>query len=77
MANPDTKKSNVDPGHGDKGGEGNYDAGRRYDAGVRKSVEQGKTDELAERAKKALEGDEGDELRRAEEQGKAGKTPGR
>ena len=53
-------------------GEGNYDATRRYDEGVKKSVEKGNAAELADKAKKALEGPEGDELRKAEEIGKKG-----
>ncbi len=71
MADP---KQNIDPGHGDRGGEGNPDAARRYDAGVEKTVKEGRTEELAKRAKEALESDQGDELRRAEEQGKNAKT---
>ena len=58
--------------NGDRIGEGNPDAARRYDKGVEKTIREGKVDELAEEAKKALEGPEGDELRRAEERGKKG-----
>ena len=54
------------------GGEGNYDASRRYREGLEKSVQEGNADELAEKAKKALEGPEGDALRKAEEKGKTG-----
>ena len=57
---------------GDLVGEGNYDATRRYRQGLEKSVQEGKAEELGEKAKKALEGEEGDELRRAEELGKKG-----
>ena len=57
---------------GDRIGEGNPDAARRYREGLEKSVKEGNSEELAEKAKKALEGSEGDELRRAEEQGKKG-----
>ncbi len=67
----ESKKKN----QGDTPGEGNYDASRRYREGLEGSVEKGKTDELAERAKKALDGSEGDELRRADEQGKRGEIP--
>ncbi|MBS2018199.1 MAG: hypothetical protein JST00_35335 [Deltaproteobacteria bacterium] len=52
------------------GGEGNYDASRRYREGLEKSVQEGNAGELGEKAKKALEGPEGDALRRAEEKGK-------
>ena len=57
---------------GDRIGEGNPDAARRYNQGVEKTVKEGHVDELAEKAKKALEGNEGGALRRAEEQGKKG-----
>ena len=57
---------------GDRIGEGNPDAARRYNEGVEKTVKEGHVDELAEKAKKALEGSEGGALRRAEEQGKKG-----
>jgi len=53
-------------------GEGSYTATRNYNSGVAKSVKEGRTRELAEKAKRALEGNEGAELRRAERTGKAG-----
>lgn len=53
-------------------GEGNYDATHHYNEGVEKSVEKGNAEELAKKAKKALEGPEGDALRKAEEEGKRG-----
>ena len=53
-------------------GEGNYDATRNYDAGVEESVKKGNAEELAKKAKKALEGSEGGALRKAEEEGKRG-----
>jgi hypothetical protein len=56
----------------DQGGEGNYDASRRYREGLERSVEKGDADELAEKAKKALDGPEGEALRKAEERGKQG-----
>ena len=62
----------MDPKTNGLQGEGNYDATRRYDEGVKKSVEKGNTEELAEKAKKALEGPEGEELRKADEKGKSG-----
>ncbi len=68
----DPKTSGVKGDERDLQGEGNYDASRRYDDGVAKSVEEGTADELAEKAKKALEGAEGDGLRRAEERAKRG-----
>lgn len=51
-------------------GEGSYSATRNYNKGVAKSVAAGKSGEQAKKAKQALEGDEGAELRRAEEAGK-------
>ena len=57
---------------GDRIGEGNPDAARRYNQGVEKTVKEGHVDELAEKAKKALEGNEGGSLREAEEKGKKG-----
>lgn len=59
----------------DESGEGNYDASRRYREGLEKSVRKGNAEELGEEAKKALEGSEGAELRRAEEQGKRAEIP--
>lgn len=57
---------------GDRVGEGNPDAARRYNQGVEKTVREGHVDELAEKAKKALDGGEGKDLRQAEEQGRKG-----
>ena len=59
----------------DQGGEGNYDANRRYQKGLEQSVKKGNTEELAEKARKALEGPEGEELRKADEQGAKGSPP--
>ena len=56
----------------DVSGEGNYEASRLYNEGLKKSVEKGDADALAEKARKALEGPEGDELRKADELGKQG-----
>lgn len=71
----DPKTSGVNSDKRDLQGEGNYDANRRYNEGLEKSVEKGDADALAEKAKKALEGPEGDELRKAEQLGKRGQTP--
>lgn len=59
---------------GDTIGEGNYDASRRYRKDLEASVQQGNAEKLGEEAKKALEGPEGDELRRAEQEAKGGKA---
>lgn len=53
-------------------GEGNYTAARRYDEGVQRSVAQGDGDKLAEEAAEALDGPEGNELRKAEQAAKRG-----
>jgi hypothetical protein len=70
---PENEKS---PAPGDKGkefGEGNYAASRDYNERTRKFVdEKGKSiEQLAEEAEDALEGEEGAELRKAEEEGKS------
>ena len=54
-------------------GEGNRTADRQYREGVRRHVESGAPEQAAEEAKRALEGAEGDELRKAEEAAKAGR----
>lgn len=64
-ANVATKSNGVE-------GEGSYTAARRYNEGVKRSVETGKTEELARKAKEALAGPEGPELARAERIGKKG-----
>ena len=53
-------------------GEGNRSADRRYREGVRRHVDSGASDAAAEQAEHALEGAEADDLREAEEEGKAG-----
>jgi Fe-Mn family superoxide dismutase len=52
-------------------GEGSYTATRAYNEGVAKSVKGGKSDEQAKAAKKALDGKEGADLKRAEAEGKS------
>lgn len=57
--------------HGDvEHGEGNYEAAHHYAEGVKRTLEEKDVEGLAEEAKEALEGDEGEELRAAEEEGK-------
>ena len=51
-------------------GEGNRTAARAYNEGVAKTERSGKIDEKAREAAKAVDGPEGEELRRAEEAGK-------
>ncbi len=47
-------------------GEGNYSAARRYDEGVQRSVAKGSAEKLGQEAAKALDGAEGNDLRKAE-----------
>ena len=57
--------------HGDKEhGEGNYEAAHHYQEGVQRTLEDKDIERLADEAKEALEGDEGEELKAAEEEGK-------
>lgn len=56
--------------HGANQGEGDYRSARAYDEHVRHTVESGQVEKKAHEAEKAVEGKEGDALRRAEEIGK-------
>jgi hypothetical protein len=51
-------------------GEGDYASARVYNEHQRQFNESGKMEKAAKDAEKAIEGKEGDELRRAEEEGK-------
>ena len=50
-------------------GEGSRSAARRYDAAVER-MDPKRIEELAKKAEQALQGPEGDDLRKAEERGK-------
>jgi hypothetical protein len=65
QTNTKNKKSGLE-------GEGSYSATRKYNEGLAKHQKQANVDALAKSARKAVEGPEGAELRRAEEQGKRG-----
>jgi hypothetical protein len=52
-------------------GEGNKTAARHYNEATQKYVESGKVDDAAREAQEALEGPEGEALRRAEKEGKS------
>lgn len=56
-------------------GEGSYTATHNYNEGVERSVQRGDTESLAEEAKQALEGEEGDVLRDAERKGRNAQIP--
>jgi hypothetical protein len=55
-------------------GEGNREAARSYNKRTEDFVASGEVEEAAKKAKEALEGPEGDELRAAEAEGKAKKA---
>lgn len=55
-------------------GEGNKTADRQYREGVRKHIESGKSEPAAKEATRAVDGEEAEELRRAEEAGRAGRN---
>ena len=65
QTNAKSKKSGLE-------GEGSYSATRKYNEGLAKHQKQANVEELAKSARKAVDGPEGGELRRAEEQGKRG-----
>jgi hypothetical protein len=50
--------------------EGAQNADRRYREGVAQHVESGRSEGAADEARRALEGDEADELERAEQEGR-------
>jgi hypothetical protein len=52
-------------------GEGNKTAARHYNDDQHRFAESGRVDEQADRAKQALSGKEGEELRRAEDEGRS------
>jgi hypothetical protein len=58
-------------------GEGSYSGTRDYNQHLERHRKEANIDELAEKARKAVEGPESRELERAEQQGKRGpaKTP--
>ncbi|HEY2734679.1 MAG TPA: hypothetical protein VGI70_11875 [Polyangiales bacterium] len=64
MSNQSTDKSELQ-------GEGNRDADREYREAATRHAQGGKSESEARQAEEALEGKEGDELRKAEKDGKA------
>lgn len=61
---PDNDQTPQD-GKSDIQGEGNYDAGRRFQKEERAFVEKGPVEQKAREAEEALDGPEGEELERA------------
>jgi hypothetical protein len=55
---------------GENQGEGNREAARRYNDGVKKHIKKGDVQQQAQEAERAIEGPEKDELEQAEELGK-------
>lgn len=56
-------------------GEGSYEATHRYNSAVERHAREGDVDGLAKKAAEALDGPEGDELRKAEAEGRRGPHP--
>ena len=53
-------------------GEGSYSATRRYNQHLGEAIDSGDIETAADEARRAIDGPEGPELKRAEQQGKAG-----
>jgi hypothetical protein len=71
--NSQPKKANNTGGDARKlEGEGSYSATRRYNENLADELKKGRTEQGAEEARKAMEGPEGEELKRAAEQAKRG-----
>lgn len=68
---PPTKQN---PSNGKLEGEGSYTATRRYNEKLAEHQATQNVEELAENAREAVDGEEGEELRRAEQAGKRGPT---
>lgn len=56
-------------------GEGSRTAAKQYNEATRKFVESGKVDKAAKDAERAIEGDEAEELKRSEDEGRAHAAP--
>lgn len=56
-------------------GEGSRTAAKQYNEATRKFVESGKVDKAAKDAEQAIAGDEAEELKRAEDEGRAHAAP--
>lgn len=62
-------KDKLGSAHDGVEGEGSYSGTRDYQKGLEKTMKSGKVEEKAQEAKRAFEGPEGEELRRAEQRG--------
>ena len=56
-------------------GEGSRTAAKQYNDATRKFVESGKVDKAAKDAEQAIKGDEAEELKRAEDEGRSHAAP--
>jgi hypothetical protein len=57
-------------------GEGSYSGAKAYDEATARFIKEGKVDKAAQEAKRAMESGEADELKAAEDKGKAGDARG-
>lgn len=64
----DPKDRHVNAGQRNEG-EGNKTAARHYNEATQEFAKSGKVDQKAEEARKAVDGQEGDKLRKAEREG--------
>jgi len=69
---PTKKMPDMPNSDGKNEGEGNRTADRQYRENVSRHVKSGESEKAAEDARRALEGDEADDLREAEQEGKSG-----
>ncbi len=67
----DAKNLGKNPDMGGNQGEGNRGAAKAYNDATTDFAKSGKVEEKAQKARRDLEGEAGDELRRAEEEGKS------
>jgi hypothetical protein len=65
MKKDESKKSELE-------GEGSYSATRKYNQHLGEAIDSGDIEAAADEARRAIDGPEGPELRRAEQAGKAG-----
>lgn len=71
----DTRDARPDAHDGANQGEGDKRSARRYNRRVRNAVKNNHLENAAKAARKAIDGDEGPELREAERRGKRGNPP--
>lgn len=67
----DKSKAGQAPNMEGNQGEGNRGAAEAYNQGAKQFAKSGRVEEQAQKARRDLEGPQGDELRRAEQEGKS------